>query len=83
MNEKTIGEMSANIANIRENQAETTKNIARIFDSLEGKNGIMSRLSVVETTQKTIPSVKAIMIQASIWGGFTGGAIVVLKHFAG
>jgi len=81
--EETIGGMAANISHIKNDQAETKETTSKIFRTLEGKNGLVSRVAVLETKQNDIPSIKAIMIQASIWGGLTGGAIVIMKHFVG
>ena len=73
--------MAADISNIKNDQAVTKETTGKIFNAIDGKNGLVSRVAVQEERLRLMPSVKAIMIQASIWGGFTGGAIVIIKTF--
>lgn len=70
--EEMLGKMSADLSNIK---SDTDK----IVTALEGKNGLVVKVSVHEDRFKTMPTPRSILIQASIWGGFTGATIVLGK----
>ncbi len=78
--EKLLGQMAANVENIKDDQAEAKKTTGKIFTTLEGKNGMVSRVAVLETQQKDIPTLKKVMIIASVWSGLTS-AVVILGYF--
>jgi len=77
--ENLLGEMAANIENIKDNQAETKATTSKIFDAIDGKNGLVAKVEVHDDRFKTMPTPRSILIQASVWGGFTGAAIVLGK----
>jgi len=88
--ENLLGGMASDISNIKEGQdglkvtvekgqSELKVTVNKIFDRLEGKNGLISKVAVHESRWANMPSPKSIIIQASIWGGFTGAAITIGK----
>ena len=84
---KTIGTMQSDIENIKSDVPEIKATTGKIFATLEGKNGLVSKVAVLETQQKDIPTLRKVMIIASIWSGLTSAVIVLgyfgIKTFAG
>ena len=52
--------------------------INKIFNRLEGngKTGLMTRMAVMENGFQTIPTLRKVMILASVWGGISGAVII-------
>ncbi len=51
-----IAVILSDISNIKGNAAETKTTMGKIFTTLEGKNGMVARLAVLESQQKDAPT---------------------------
>ncbi len=78
---KTMGAMQADIENIKSDVPEIKATTGKIFATLEGKNGLVSKVAVLETQQKDAPTLKKMMVVGAIWGGSTS-TLIVLGFFA-
>ena len=77
--EGDFGTILAEIQHLKKSQKDLKEVAYKIFDRLEGKNGLCSKVAVLESKFNGMPSPKSVIIQASIWGGMTG-ALAVLGY---
>ncbi len=63
----------------REDQKTQTATLAKIFDRLEGPGGLREQVVILKTKFTSIPSIKTLIIYASIGGGLTSGALMAAK----
>ncbi len=77
---RDLGAMQTDIKNIKDDLPEIKATTGKIFATLEGKNGLVSKVAVLETQQKDIPTLRKVMIIASIWSGLTS-AVVIISYF--
>ncbi len=63
----------------RADQIRQNETLAKIFDRMEGPGGIREQLVIVKTKFTSIPSIRTLVIYASIGGGLTSGALMAAK----
>lgn len=61
--------------------------INKIFDRLEGNDGLVARIIRVEEATKRVPSQRMAMIWGALWGGISGAATIAaffgIRHIMG
>ncbi len=74
-----FGVIEEQLKNIDKNQDGHTSTLNKIFERIEGRNGITSEIAVLKNQFLSIPSIKTLIVYASIGGGLTSGALMAAK----
>ena len=79
MDDEMLGRMAANIENIQKDQADTKVSIGKIFTVIDG---LVPKVAVIESKQKSMPSPRKMMTASGIWAGLAAAITVIgLKLF--
>lgn len=78
-----FGKIEVQLENIDKKQDQIVKTVGKIFDRMEGKNGITSEIAVLKTRFRLMPSVKSLIFYSSVGGGLTIAGFLLLKHLIG
>ena len=78
-----FGIIGEKLSNIESKQDRTLSTIDKIFDRIEGKNGITSEIAVLKAQNRFMPSVKTLVFYSSVGGGLTVAGFLLLRHLLG
>jgi len=81
LHEGDFGTFKNQLSSIEKKQDKTLDTIDKLFNRIEGKNGITSEIAILKTQYKLAPSTRALVFYASIGGGCTSivlGIIVLV-----
>ena len=78
-----FGAIEVQLINIDKKQDQIVKTVGKIFDRIEGKNGITSEIVALKTKYDLIPSFKTLVFYSGVFAGLTVAGFLVIKHLIG
>ena len=74
-----FGVIEEKLSNIQKSNESQTKTLDKIFGRLEGPSGVTAEIAVLKSQFLSIPSIRVLILYASIGGGLTSGALMAAK----
>jgi len=74
-----FGIIDTKLTNIEKKQDVQTRTLDKIFARIEGRNGITSEIAVLKNQFLSIPSLRVLILYASIGGGISSATLFIIK----
>ena len=78
LHEEDFGSFKNQLSSIEKKQDQTLSTIERLFNRIEGKDGLSSEITILKTQYKLAPSAKTLVFYSSIGGACSAAVITIV-----